>query len=72
MLTRAALLATRSASLLAVAGATATDMYCDGNGGLTQTWRGNSDPTCHDSRMGPSGNDGCSAAQVGAAMRAAP
>jgi hypothetical protein len=72
MLTRAALLATGSASLLSVAGATATDMYCDGNGGLTQTWRGNSDPTRHDSRMGPSGNDGCSAAQVGATMRATP
>jgi hypothetical protein len=63
---------------LAAGGGTAGDgsypptEYCDGNGGLTQLERDNSDPSCRGNCFGPSYTDGCSAAQVCAAMRAAP
>jgi hypothetical protein len=56
--------------------------YCDGHGGLTQTQREQSDPTCRTECYGPSdshgrvnqdpNNMGCSPAQVCSAMRAAP
>ena len=54
-----------AAALLLLGGAHAAD-YCDGHGGLTQTQRDYSDPSCQGSCSW------CSAAQVAAAMAALP
>ena len=48
------------------------DYYCDGSGGLTQAERRWSDPSCQGSCSGPNNHNGCSAAQVAAAMAALP
>jgi len=60
-----------AAALLLLGGAHAAD-YCDGAGGLTQTQLDSSDPSCKGYCHGRNGDDGCSAAQVAAAMAARP